>query len=499
MVFLRSRAPRRLVVLAACLLACAAAPALAKSDTPFGGAPWPVPGSIEAEDFDKGGQGVSYYNPDDANIYGQYRPNAKISIEASTDAGGGYDIAATRTGEWMNYTVKVATAGNYTLQVRVASAGQGGTFHFLVDGAAATATQTVPDTGGWQSWTTLSTTIALPAGQHVVQLHLDQVSAATANVGNFNRFTFVAAGSGNAARQQVLAYLHGVSGNHALVGQHDKYNSDPAGATNEVTSITGRAPAYWNADFGFGSDQLANRQKMIDEAISQYRAGALTGLMYHACAPTGDESCSWNDIGGAHPAHLSDAQFAQLVTPGTALYKTWIARLDTLAGYFQQIKDAGQAVMFRPLHEMNQCVFWWACHGGPNGSARLYQITHDYLALTKGLDNIIWNWNVQDFGSLASDLKTYDPGAAYHDFISLDVYDGGYTTANYNLMLGAAAGQMIAIGECQVMPTASELAAQPKWIFAMLWPDFIDQNRASLPTLYGAGNVLTLDEMAGWH
>ena len=372
MVFLRPCVARRLV-LAASLLATAAAPAFAKTESPYGGTPWPVPGTIQAEDFDNGGQNVAFYNPDGANIYGQYRPKTTISIEASTDAGGGYDVAATRTGEWMNYTVKVKTAGTFTLQVRVASAGQGGTFHFLVDGVSATPTLAVPDTGGWQSWTTLATSITLGAGKHIVQLHFDQVSAATANIGNFNWISFTTASSGG-AKQQVMSYLQGVSGNHTLVGQHNKFNNDPAGATDQVTAITGRAPAYWNADFGWGTDQIGNRQKMTNEAISQYRSGALTGLMFHTCAPTGDEYCSWDDIGTPGKSkQLTADQFTQLVTPGTALYNTWISRLDELVPFFQQIKDAGQAVMFRPLHEMNQCVFWWACHTGPNGSARLYQ------------------------------------------------------------------------------------------------------------------------------
>ncbi|MFX8731593.1 glycosyl hydrolase, partial [Acinetobacter baumannii] len=83
--------------------------------------------------------------------------------------------------------------------------------------------------------------------------------------------------------------------------------------------------------------------------------------------PTMDESCTWDQIGGNTPIHLTSQQWNDLMTPGTAIFNTWIGRLDTLAGYFQQIKDSGQAVMFRPLHEMNQCVFWWACHTGSNG------------------------------------------------------------------------------------------------------------------------------------
>ncbi len=299
-------------------------------------------------------------------------------------------------------------------------------------------------------------------------------------------------------KQQMLAYFGSITGNHALVGIENKDSSNPTGDTDQITGITGRVPSFWGADFGFGS-AVDYRQTMINEAQKQFASGALVGLMYHACPPTMDEYCSWDDIGGAHPVHLTDSQWTELLTPGTALYNTWISRLDTLAGYFQQLKNQNAVVLFRPLHEMNQCVFWWSCHTGSNGSARLYQITHDYLANTKGLDNIIWVWNVQDFPSLNSDVNTYNPGSGYFDIASLDVYNTGYTTGNYNAMLGVAAGKPIAVAECEFMPTASLLASQNRWIYVMLWPDFISENQATLPALYGASNVLTLDEMpAGW-
>jgi len=207
-----------------------------------------------------------------------------------------------------------------------------------------------------------------------------------------------------------------------------------------------------------------------------------------------------DDIGGTNHAQLSNAQFQQLLTPGTALYNTWIGRLDTLAGYFQTLKDQGVVVLFRPLHEMNQCVFWWSCHTGTYSSAALYRLTHDYLTTNKGLDNIIWVWNVQDFSSLGSDVDTYSPGTAYFDIAALDVYDGGYTTSNYNTMLRIAAGKLIAIAENQYAPTASVLASQPKWLYEMQWPDWTydSKNVAVVPGLYGAANVLTLDEMPGW-
>ena len=65
-------------------------------------------------------------------------------------------------------------------------------------------------------------------------------------------------------------------------------------------------------------------------------------------------------------------------------------------------------------------------------------------------------------------------------------------------MLGAAGGKPIAIGECSTPPTPDELAQQPSWVFFMLWPDFISQNRSALPALYSAPNVVTLGQMPGW-
>src|SRR5262249_19730873 len=272
----------------------------------------------------------------------------------------------------------------------------------------------------------------------------------------------------------------------------------PTDATDQVVAITGKTPGLWSADFGFGQDALDNRATMIAEAKTQWSRGAIVQLMYHNCIPTRDETCSWDDIGGASPQHLGGAESTELVTDGTALNAAWKARLDGLALYFADLKAAGVAPLFRPLHEMNQGVFWWGGRGGADGTRRLFQITHDYLVGEKGLDNIIWVWDVQDFASLADDVVAYQPGAAYYDVAALDVYDGGYTGDKYAGMRGAAGGAPIAIGECATPPTADELAAQPAWVFFMLWPDFVDQNKGALPALYGAGNVVTRDKMPGW-
>lgn len=300
-------------------------------------------------------------------------------------------------------------------------------------------------------------------------------------------------------KQQILDYLYSISGQQTLVGIENKEAATPRRDTAKMVSITGKTPSFWGGDFGFGS-AVTNRISTIAEAKHQFEQGALVSLMYHVCTPVQEsEYCSWDEIGGNMAAKLSNEQFLQLTTPGTELYNTWIKRLDTIALYLQSLKDDGVVVLFRPFHEMNQCVFWWACHKGDNGSAKLYQMTHDYLTYSKGLDNLIWVWNVQDFSDLRTEIDAYNPGSEYFDIATLDVYNTGFTQSNYDTMIRISEGKLIGVGECQFMPTPAMLTKQNKWLYVMLWPDFIQDNEKALPALYGASNVLTLENMPGWN
>lgn len=311
-----------------------------------------------------------------------------------------------------------------------------------------------------------------------------------------------------AKKQHIMNFLYGISGKQTLVGVENKSSASPTSHTDLITSWTGKVSSFWGADFGFGDTAVRNRPNMIAEAKRQFAKGALVGLMYHPCAPTQNEYCSWDDIGGAHPVKFSNDQFRQLLTPGTGLHNAWIGRLNTLATYFQDLKNSGVVVLFRPFHEMNQCAFWWSCKTGTYSTAALYRMTYDYLSKTKGLDNIIWVWNMQDFSTLNTDVDKYNPGTNYFDIASLDVYNTGLTLNNYNTMLRVAGGKPIALAEVGKMPTIEDLRNQPRWIFAMVWPDFLydtpserwayTHNRAIMPGLYKAANVLTLDEMPGW-
>lgn len=139
---------------------------------------------VQAEDFGTGGEGVSYHDLDGSNTGGVYRQTG-VDIETCSDVNGGFDVGWAFAGEWLRYTVNVATTGTYDLSVRVASAGPGGTFHLEVNGVNVTGPLIVPNTGGWQTWTTLTKSVALVQGNQDWRLMLDTNGATTA-VGNFN-------------------------------------------------------------------------------------------------------------------------------------------------------------------------------------------------------------------------------------------------------------------------------------------------------------------------
>ena len=300
---------------------------------------------------------------------------------------------------------------------------------------------------------------------------------------------------------QVLDYLYQISGHNTLAGIHNREpNADPAHWTQVMDSITGRYPAFWSGDFLFQQDNIQNRQIMVNEALAQWHKGAVVQIMWHACNPARSEPCGWDSTGVL--SKLTDAQWKELITDGSTLNRKWKAMIDEVSVYLQFLKEKGVEVLWRPLHEMNQGAFWWGGRPGPEGTCKLYQLTHDYMTKTKGLTNLIWVWDMQDFPDFANQLDAYNPGDKYWDVAALDIYDDqtGYSADKYNAMVQVAHGKPIAIGECQTLPTPAQLASQPKWTFFMSWSELtVSHNTpAQINALYHAASVITREQMPGW-
>jgi hypothetical protein len=157
-------------------LAFAFATGAARAATsPWSGTPVALPGTIQAEDFDRGGQGATFRDMDAANTGGRYRPKEAVDIVSSPEAGGGYVVNHFETGEWMVYTVNVPTAGNYDFEMRAAAAAPGSSYHIDVDGAPVTEVVGVPATGNWNTFEWVGKRRAwLAAGNHTLTVTSDQ-------------------------------------------------------------------------------------------------------------------------------------------------------------------------------------------------------------------------------------------------------------------------------------------------------------------------------------
>ena len=300
-----------------------------------------------------------------------------------------------------------------------------------------------------------------------------------------------AAATGPAAPADVLAFLHSISGNHVLSGVHNKEPlSNPSQYTAQAHSITGKWPGLWGGELGFTATDIANRQTMINQAKTEWANGSLVNLTWHMCRPD-VATCDFS--GGINGSSLSNTEWTQLITAGTTLNNDYKAKLDTAVPYLQQLKDAGVPVLFRPLHEMNDGWAWWGGRPGANGSARLYQITHDYL-VSKGLTNIIWVWNVKDVSGGSGSAASYYPGSGYVDVVSLDPWNSGYPTSDwYSAMVNIAAGKPVSLAEVGTVPTPSQLAAQPLWTWFMIWSDYITSanTTAGLQATFNSSRVLS--------
>jgi hypothetical protein len=234
--------------------------ASAAANAPYGGTAAAVPGTVYAANYDTGGQGVAYNVTSTNGSANSYRSDG-IDLESTADtqnttaAGASYDIGWTTAGQWFNYTVNVATAGTYSVSFRVASPyGITDALHLANSaGKNLTGAVAVPNTGGYETWTTVTASVTLPAGQQT--LTLDQDS----NGFNYHYLTFAAAGTG---------------------GGEGPYGGTPAAVPGTVQA----------ANYDTGGSGVAYKVASVNGSANSYRSD---GVDLEACADTG---CGY-DIG----------------------------------------------------------------------------------------------------------------------------------------------------------------------------------------------------------
>lgn len=93
--------------------------------------------------------------------------NNNVDTEPTTDTGGGRNVGWIEKGEWLVYNnLNIPTTGNYTVRLRVASPTGATASVDLNGGSIVLGNFAIPNTGGYQKWTTVSKTVRINAGNY---------------------------------------------------------------------------------------------------------------------------------------------------------------------------------------------------------------------------------------------------------------------------------------------------------------------------------------------
>lgn len=277
----------------------------------------------------------------------------------------------------------------------------------------------------------------------------------------------------------LLRFLYDIRGKAILSGQMgEKWDID--NTFEKVNGYTGNKhyPAIWGCDFLFGRDK---RQNVVDGAKRYHAMGCIINLSWHAVQPphAEDNATGWELMhDGAEPETVD-----RILTPGSDYERMWLDRLDNIAGYIKQLRDARIPVLWRPFHEMNGGWFWWGKLSQDTMRA-LWKQMFDRFVERHGLNNIIWNYSPNIAESYCSRYEDTFPGYDLVDIVSHDVYEQyghRYTATRYDELVALADGRPIGIGENGTLPPVDMIAEQqPLYSWWVTWNGFEGSSSTSL-------------------
>ena len=305
----------------------------------------------------------------------------------------------------------------------------------------------------------------------------------------------------------LLQFIYSLSGKYTLTGQH---NFPAAKDRNSqfAASYIGKAPAIWSTDFGFAKegdkDSYKMRWAMVEEAKRQNKIGSIITLCWHAVPPTASEPVTFQPLPGADPnllasvqGRLTDQQFKDILTPGTALNKQWTAQVDTIAFYLKQLQKAHIPVLWRPYHEMNGNWFWWGNRAGEYSTQALYRQLFERLVKYHKLNNLVWVWSVDRPTKAGMEFSNYYPGNNYLDILALDVYGSDFKQDYYDQLITLSKGKPITLAEVGSPPSPEVLNSQPKWSYWVIWAGMVrNTSKKQYEALLNDPRVLGQDDAA---
>lgn len=132
-----------------------------------------IPGTIEAEYFDKGSEGISYHDRDRQNRGEGYRLETGVDVYPLMDKPNEYAIGYAQKEEWVDYTVNIEKESYYDITAVLSSGGENSGIQLLLDGEEITEMlQTAPNDNDYESYleAKVRSLSKLPQGEHTLRM-----------------------------------------------------------------------------------------------------------------------------------------------------------------------------------------------------------------------------------------------------------------------------------------------------------------------------------------
>lgn len=245
-----------------------------------------------------------------------------------------------------------------------------------------------------------------------------------------------------------------------------------------IDEAGGAEPLIWGGDVAWDIEQV------VEMATEQHESGHIITLMWHAARPMDKGPV---DFRNQTQGDFSDAEWAELVTPGTEMNNSWLKQVDSISNYLNILQERNIPVIWRPFHEMNGEWFWWGWRLGENGFPVLYKMMYDRMVNHNHLNNLIWVWNANAPRMIrrdtALDYELFYPGNDYVDVLATDVYNRDWKGSHHDELVELGGGKLIALGELGSLPEPQYLRDHNKFAWFMIWTGFTSDRYNTIDAL----------------
>lgn len=314
-----------------------------------------------------------------------------------------------------------------------------------------------------------------------------------------------------------------------MTGNMDAFSGTDVTTHEDVQAVYkagGKYPALVGFDFmnttGLSATQgwfKTYAGKIVTMAEDLWKKGGIPAFTWHWNDPNDDvmafyanqEAAGYEDAEKTKPKPYTTFDFTKgFVTSTTTwdttstTYKNIISDMDEIADVFLGLQEKGVAAIFRPLHESGGDWFWWSTHTGKQFAA-LYRLLYERLVFTKGVKNLVWDFNPQN-----ASMTSWNPGEDHYDVLSVDIYNpandhSSNSGAFDDLKLKFGKTKLLALSENGPIPDIAKMKEdQAVWSWWMPWYQswsggYVSQTANSVwQSNLSNDAVITLDKMPGW-